>query len=164
MKNDLYTHTRGVWDLQRSPPSWTRGYWSIFWFSDSWGLFTWNISCGKNIVHRGLQGGHQSGAAKIFFERCLQKNFNCGQDTNDKDIFFVKQISDNLKNTHGQNYLVAYVRLPITPPYKRPWFRQFFGFSGKTRDNFLYYFLIWCTTCSGYFLQFFPGGSQIIFH
>ena len=65
----------------------------------------------------GAPGGHQSGVAKIYFERCLQKNFNCGQDTNDKDIFFfAKQISDNLKNTNGQNYLVAYVRLPITPP------------------------------------------------
>ena len=38
----------------------------IFPFSDSLGLFTWNSSCGKNIVHRGLQGGHQSGTV-IFF-------------------------------------------------------------------------------------------------
>ena len=29
----------------------------IFWFSDSLGLFAWNIFCGKNIVHRELQGG-----------------------------------------------------------------------------------------------------------
>ena len=60
-------------------------------------------------------GGSPKMGRQNFFERCLRNNFNCGQDTNDEDIIFlVKQISDNLKNTLGQNYLVAYLRLPIT--------------------------------------------------
>ena len=72
-------------------------------------------------------------------------------------FFFVKQISDDLKNIHGRNYLVAYAPLPITAPYKKPWFWQFFGFSGKTRKILLYYFLILCATIWG---QFFPVLSR----
>ena len=34
----------------------------FIWFSDSLGLFTWNIFCGKNSAHRGLQG---EGATKV---------------------------------------------------------------------------------------------------
>ena len=47
----------------------------FFWFSDSLGLYTWNITCGKNIVHGGLQGGHQSGTLNLS-PQCLRKNFN----------------------------------------------------------------------------------------
>ena len=78
---------RVVWELQ-GPPS--NVLFHFFEFLIAQVFLHRNISCGKNIVHRGLQGGHQSGVAKIYFERCLQKNFNCGQDTNDKDIFFLQ--------------------------------------------------------------------------
>ena len=81
------------------------------------------------IVRRKYNGlgarGFQSGVAKNFF---LGVVFG-------KTLMSEKQISGILKNTHGQNYLVAYVRLLITAPWKRPGFRQFFGFSRKNQRH-----------------------------
>ena len=59
--------TWGVSKLQRSSPHKPGVIDLFFWFSDRLGLFTWNISCGKNLVLRGLPGGHQSGTVNCFF-------------------------------------------------------------------------------------------------
>ena len=68
-------NTRGVWDLQRSPPPLHEPEVidPIFWFSDSCGLFTWNISCGKNIVQRGLQGVIKVWSPKFFWALSSEK-------------------------------------------------------------------------------------------
>ena len=71
----------------------------------------------QNIVHRGSGGGGWWVVAKFFLSVFFGKTLIADKTQMIKTyFFFVKQISDNLKNTHGQNYLVAYVRLPITPP------------------------------------------------
>ena len=130
-----------------------------FLFFDSWGLFTLNVSMGKKVMARGPRGGHQSGTVNYFFRRCFRKNLNCGQCINDKQITFcVLQIWDKLSLNHNQNNLVGFLGLPITAPSNKPWFWQFFKIFGKTRDIFLKYFSILCTTWDG---SFFPVLSRV---
>ena len=83
-----------TWGLEPTEvpyPLRNRGYSSNFLIF--WKLRTFHM---KNFLRQkysglGAPGGvTKVGSPKIFFERCLRKNFNCGQDTNDKDIFFCK--------------------------------------------------------------------------
>ncbi len=65
----------------------------------------------------GAPGGvTKVGSPKFILSVVFRKTLIADKTQMIKTYFFAKQISDNLKNTHGQNYLVAYVRLPITPP------------------------------------------------
>ena len=106
----------------------TRDYGSNISLFDSWGLFTLNISLEK-VTRKGSpkRNGH------FFFSSHLGKNFNCQQYMNNKNIFFCLQISDNLQSV---NHRVDYMRISITAPSNKPWFWQFFKFSGTTRDIF----------------------------
>ena len=83
-ENYNYCYT-GIWDLQRSPFT-NQGLLIHFY---SFGLFTWIISCGENLVLRGLQEGHKSRTVK-FFQNFLRKNSNCGHYKSDEHIFFLR--------------------------------------------------------------------------
>ena len=118
----------------------TRGQGSIFFIFDSWGLFKQNIF-GWKTYSQGAGWGSPKWYGQICFRRCIRKKSIAVHEWW-TDIFFVKQISDNLQSVGDQNHLVAYMRLPIEPPLNKPWFRQFFEYSGKARHIFPYYFLI----------------------
>ena len=107
-----------------------------FSFSSSLGLFTRNISCGKNLVHKGLQG------AQKFFSVVF-----------DKHIIFWKKKSDKLWSIFAQNHLVAYVSSNYSTHEKR--LRQFFAFSGKIETSFRRFFAIMYKM-----LRFFPVLSR----
>ena len=65
----------------------------------------------------GAPGGvTKVGSSRFFLSVVFGKTFIADKKQMLKTYFFVKQFSDKLQNTHGQNYLVAYVRLPITAP------------------------------------------------
>ena len=66
-------------------PSRIRGYWSNFLIFCK---LTWNLSCGKNLVNRGLQRIHQKRRVNFVFQRCLQKNCNCRDFKYDKHIIY----------------------------------------------------------------------------
>ena len=64
-----------------------RGYRSISLFFDDWSLFNKIYSREKSYSKgQGSRGCHRNGTVN-FLWHCLQKNFNCGQCMNDKDIF-----------------------------------------------------------------------------
>ena len=63
----LYFQT-GCLGLKEVTPWRTRVYCSIF--SDSSGLFTWTISCGKNLVDRGRKGVTKVGKSSFFSVVC----------------------------------------------------------------------------------------------
>ena len=57
-----------------------------------------------------------------FFQRCIRKNFNFRDFTNDKQIIFLeKQISDEMQIICAQNHVVGYMRVSITATEKKPW-------------------------------------------
>ena len=69
-----------------------------------------------------MNGGHAA---------CLEKNFNCRENINNKHIyFFVKEILDNLQILCDSDHL------PITPPSYKPRLRYFSEFSGKMLKPF----------------------------
>ena len=103
---------------------WTRGYGpgAIFPIFDFLIAFYMKYIMRQKYSAQGaLGGGHQSETVKFSFQRCLQKNLNCGQKTNNKHIIiFEKIISDELRSIRVQNHMVAYRCFPITAPYKNP--------------------------------------------
>ena len=112
--------------------------------SDSLGLFTWNISCGKNIVHRGVTKVGQS----IFFSVVFGKTLIADSTKLiNKSFYFWKQISDKMRSIRAQNHLIVNMRLPITAPF------------GKTRDMFLY-FLYYVQHVELIFFSYFQRGHK----
>ena len=82
------------------------------------------------------------GRPKRFFGSVFGKNSIAYMD--DK-YFLVERISCNLQSVRAQNNQIGYMRVPTRAPSSKPWFWQFFEYSGKTRDIFRKYCLILCS-------------------
>ena len=75
---------------------------NFFLFLDSWGLFTLNVSMGKNSNGSEATWGLTKWNSQLFFRRCFRKNLNCGKCINDKQITFrVLQIWERLLLNHN---------------------------------------------------------------
>ena len=79
--------------------------------------------------------GHQSWTVN-FFQRFLRKILNCGDYTNDKHVFFIKQISDELQSIRAQNNMLAYMHHPIKHSRESPDFKSFSDFLEELETSF----------------------------
>ena len=77
----------------------------------------------------------------------FMRNLKCGDYTNDKNIFFAKQISDELRSIRAEITWSHKCVIQLHHPRKVPDSDSFSDFLEKLETSFCTIILILCTTC-----------------